>query len=569
MRRVFVFLIAVTLLLAAAFTVSAATSAKEVNAVASVSPDESCTVTLTVTIHLDAPIDKLTFPVPKEASAVTLNGSRVVPTLSNGAKQVSLSKYASKMTGDFTFTITYRLSDVVSRNEEGFLQLEIPLLSGFAYPVQGLDFTITLPGLVNAKPAFASGYHLSNIEQQLVFSTEGSSVTGGAVRELKDRETLVMTLSVTEEMFPQNVVVLQDFSPIHTAMIVCALVALLYWLLFLRCKFPRFPVSTTPADGYSAGQIGSILHMRGADLTMMVFSWAQLGYLLIKMDKRGRVTLYKRMDMGNERSGFEQKCFKLLFNKRNQVDTSGYHYAAVYQKIVKLSPGIGSLIHPKTGSVLLFRVLAAAVGLLGGVCLGMALGTEAAARGVIIFLMGVLGAVSSWHIQLWANDLFRMGKFRLLVALVLAGLWILFMCLSMQFETLIWVVVCQLVAGLMAAFGGRRTDAGHQLRNQTFGLYRYMYTLKKSEVIYICRLNADYFHTLAPYAMAMGIDKVFAKRFGRMKLPECPYLVTGMDANLTAAQWSKRMRAAANAMDLRRRQLPLEKFLSIVQSFRK
>ena len=569
MRRICALIFAISLILTLALGVSAASNATHVNAVASVNPNESCNVTLTVTVHLDQPIEKLTFPVPKEATAVTLNGSRVLTGISDGAKQVSLSRIAGKMAGDFTFTITYRLSDVVSTNEEGFLQLQIPLLAGFAYPVKDLDFTVTLPGEISAKPAFSSGYHQSNIEQYLTFRTEGSSVSGSSVKELKDRETLTMTLSVTEQMFPQSVIVLQDYSLIHTLMIVSAALALLYWLLFLRCGFPRFPISAAPADGYTAGQVASITRLQGADLTMMVFTWAQLGYVLMKMDKRGHVTLYKRMDMGNERSSFEQKCFKLLFGKRNQVDTSGYHYAAQYEKIEKLSPNIHPLVHPKTGSILLFRALASCLGLLGGICLGMALGAEAAARGFIIFLMALLGAFSSWHIQLWANDLFRLGKFRLTVALLLCAVWILLMCLVQQFPILIWVVVAQLMFGLMAAFGGRRTEAGRQVRNQTFGLYRYMRSLKQKDLIYICRQNPDYFHTLAPYALAMGVDRVFAKRFGNLKLPECPYLITGMDSGLTATQWRKRMRAAAYAMDLRRRQMPVEKLMGIIQALRK
>ena len=569
MRRSIALIFAFALLLALTLGTSAASSATKVNAVASVGSDESCTVTLTVTVHLDQPTEDLTFPVPREATSVTLNGSRVLTGLSDGAKQVRLSRIAGNMAGDFTFTITYRLQDVVSTNDEGFLELELPLLSGFAYPVQELDFTVTLPGEISAKPAFSSGYHQSNIEQYLSFRTEGASITGSSIKELKDRETLTMTLSVTDQMFPQSVIVLQDYTLIYVLMIVSAVLAILYWLVFLRCGLPRFPVSAAPADGYTAGQVASITRLQGADLTMMVFTWAQLGYVLMKLDKRGHVTLYKRMDMGNERSGFEQKCFKLLFGKRTQVDTSGYHYAAQYEKVAKLSPNIHPLMHPRTGSILVFRGLAASLGLLGGICLGMALGTEAAARGFLIFLTALFGAFSSWHIQLWANDLFRLGKFRLTVALLLCGLWILLMCLTQQFPVLIWVVVGQLLFGLMAAFGGRRTEAGRQVRNQTFGLYRYMRSLRQKDLIYICRQNPDYFHTLAPYALAMGVDRVFAKRFGNLKLPECPYLVTGMDSGLTAAQWSRRMRAAASAMDLRRRQMPLEKLMGIIQAIRK
>ena len=66
----------------------------------------------------------------------------------------------------------------------------------------------------------------------------------------------------------------------------------------------RIRCTAAPA-GLTAGELGSRLVHKGADLTMMVLSWAQLGYLLITMDESGRVFLHKRMEMGNERSAFD------------------------------------------------------------------------------------------------------------------------------------------------------------------------------------------------------------------------------------------------------------------------
>ena len=66
---------------------------------------------------------------------------------------------------------------------------------------------------------------------------------------------------------------------------------------------------------------------------MMVFTWAQLGYLLIQTDSGGKVLLHKRMDMGNERSLFENKIFALLFGSRQAVDATGYPYAKLSRKV--------------------------------------------------------------------------------------------------------------------------------------------------------------------------------------------------------------------------------------------
>ena len=57
--------------------------------------------------------------------------------------------------------------------------------------------------------------------------------------------------------------------------------ALLYWLLTLRTLPLVSSRASTAPEGITAGELGCRLTLTGGDLTMMVFSWAQLGYLLI------------------------------------------------------------------------------------------------------------------------------------------------------------------------------------------------------------------------------------------------------------------------------------------------
>ena len=53
------------------------------------------------------------------------------------------------------------------------------------------------------------------------------------------------------------------------------------------------------------------------------------------------------------------------------------------------------------------------------------------------------------------------------------------------------------------------------------------------------RMDPDYFHTMAPYALALGVHKRFARAFGTRKLSSCPYLTTGMDGHRTASAPSR------------------------------
>lgn len=569
MRKLIGIAVTVMLIVSLALSVSAANSATAVTATAAVGTDEGCDVTLVVTIHLDTPAEALTFPVPANAASITLNGSRVGATQTNEARLVDLTKITGGMAGEFTFTITYRLKDVVDTNEEGFLQLQVPLLSGFVYPVQKLDFSVTLPGAVNAKPAFSSGYHQANIEQDLVSTVRDSMISGSSKKALNDRETLVMTLDVTDEMFPQRVIELHDFDLMYAFMGISAALALLYWFLFLRCAPPRRVSVSAPTEGFTAGQLGTILNMQGADLTMMVLSWAQLGYIMIKLDRKDRVILYKRMEMGSERSQFEQRCYKTLFGKRTQLDTTGAYYALQCKKVQLMPPNNFTLINPKSGSPLLFRGLTALIGLFGGVCLGMVLGLESAVMGFIIFLMALFGALSSWMIQPWADDLFLLRKRKLLFALLLCALWILLSAIADMLNLGIWVVVAQLIAGLMTSFGGRRTEAGRLAMAEALGLRRYLTRIPRAQLQHICKLNPEYFHSLVPHALALGVDKRFAKRFSRDIQPPCPWLLAENTERLTAAQWSKLLRRVVRSMDARRRQLVLERFFELFHGLKR
>ena len=566
MRRIVILAVAIMLFALLAIGVGAETCATQVTYQATVSQDQSCSITVTANIHLEEPVSELTFPVPVDATNITLNGTRVGSTLTNQARHVDLKGIVGSVAGDFTINLSYYIKDVVAPDENGFLQLQIPMLSGFLYPVQKVGFTVTMPGNLSYEPAFSSGYHQTNIEQVLVYSAMNNTVTGTSNQTMKDRETLTMTVQVTEEMFPQAVIQLQDLDPYYLAMAISGVLALIYWILFLRNPLPRVNSVPTPPEGFSAGQLGSIISLQGADLTTMIFTWAQLGYLTIQTGRTERVLLHKRMDMGNERSVFEQKNFQRLFGSRSVVDTSGFRYAALYQKLAAGSGNTQGLVHPKSGSKHLFRFLMSVVGALCGVCLGLTVTVEAAVQWFPTVLLALACGCASWLIQLWADSMFSQHSGKLVLSLVLCVVWIAVSVQAGTYQLDIWIIVLQLLAGLMTTFGGRRTDAGRQLINEVLGFRLFLQTIPRTQLHHIRRQNPDYFHTLAPYALALGCDKIFAKRFGRDKQPPCPYIVGVPQEYMTATEWNKVLRRTARSMEARMRQMPIEKISGFFRS---
>ena len=569
MRKFIVWICLVCLLLSVTVTAGAANAAQSVSSHATVSHDGTCQVSLSVTIHLEQVTEDLQFPLPGKASNITVNGSRGKSRVENGLRQVNLNGVIGKAVGDFTLNFTYNLPNLIATNEAGLLELQLPILAGFAYPVQALEFSVTLPGAVSAKPAFSSGYHQANIEKDIYYTTSGATITGMAQTELKDHETLSMTLLVSEEMFPQKRVVAPDFKTVSTLTTVFYLLAFGYWVLFLR-NLPTWPRRRSqPVEGYTAGELGSLLHLQGGNLNMMVFTWAQLGYLQIRLAPNGKVTLHRHMDMGNERSAFEQRCFKLVFGRRDTVDASTYRYGAIYQKVAKLTPNLSSMVQGKSGNLLVFRGLAALAGMLCGVSVAIGLTPGAALQWLVILLLGALAMLSCWQIQLWAAHLFTPDRRPLWLALGLCGIWLILSSVAGVFSAGLGLVIWQLIVGFLAALGGRRTLAGRQAMGEILGLRRYLKSLSREQLQEICRSNPDYFHQMMPYAMALGVDKRFAKRFGKSPIEQCPYISVGADSTLRALQWRDLMRRVLTGMNTRGQVGYWQRLLSAIEVFLK
>lgn len=569
MKKWLMAIFAAVLIFATALNTSAATGASGLSCYATVASDESCQITLSVTLHLESAVDSLKLPLPAQATGITVNGSRVRASKSGDVRNVDLTKVVGNVIGDFTIAVNYTLPDVVVADEQGDLSLQLPLLSGFTHGISKMDFSVTMPGQITGDPVFSSGYHQTDIEKDMVFTVDGAVISGHFRAPLKDHETLVLSMGVTQEMFPQPVMQLQNTDFFTGAMIVCAVLALLYWLIFLRC-LPLWRQHTTqPPQGNTAGEMGCILCQQGADLSLMVLSWAQLGYLMIEPERSGKVILHKQMEMGNERSEAEQRIWRSLFAKRDRVDTGGLHYARLLLAVEKKKPNLQELIRPASGNPVVLRGLLSGIGLFGGAGLGVLLSSGGALAGLWVVVMAALGAVSCYCLLNWSCVLFLRTKVNGIVYLVICLLWLLFGITAEVFVPTLWILVGILFAGLFFTYGGRRTVLGRQTAQQILGLRRYLRTVSKTELQRLCAENPEYFHQIAPYALALNTHRRFARRFGSLPVASCPYIRYGTDHSMSAAQHSIRLEQLLKQMDRRARQLPVERLLEFVGSLKK
>lgn len=557
MRRVFVF-IAVFLLLM--LPVSAANSADSVYNQSTVASDGSCDITLTLQLKLDSVGSKIVFPLPADARDVTVNGAAASTTVSGSVRYADLSGVIAAP-GQHTLTIRYRLNDVITADKEDSLILTLSLLCGFDYPIETFGFRITLPGEPENRPLFTSTYYQESVETMMSVSSQGAVIEGRLDQRLQDHETLTMTLEVSDDMFPQPVAKRWSMDTVDILMISMAALAVLYWLLTMRCLPPRHLRRTTVPDGITAGEVGCILTGQGVDFTLMVLSWAQMGYLLIQPDDNGRVLLHKRMEMGNERDDFEIRTFNKLFGKRNIVDGTGYHYARLCRRVSKHPNGLQEQFLSHSGNPKLFRGLFAAVGALSGISLAAAFADKTGWQIVLSILLAAAGAISSWLIQDIGRAIHSRKRLCVLLGAASAAVWLLLSFSVGEWNVALCVIPAQFLAGLAALYGGRRSETGKVNTGELLGLRHYLRTMSPEEVKRNQRIDPNYFYDLAPYALALGVDRAFARNLRKIRLPQCPYLTTGMDGHLTAQEWNQLLRDTVDALDAMQKRLPIDKLL--------
>jgi hypothetical protein len=567
-RRIFALALCLCLVLGLPLTARADSAASSIQIYASVNEDGEADITMTVRLRIEEAADSLYFPLPLEATDIKLNDRGVNSTRGTSSIQVRLDNDIAQHVGDHVLTFKYKIPDVVRMVEDeqakkNRLTLILPLLSGFEYPVGSVSLTVMLPEAIEGRPVFKSTYHQDDIDKILSVTVSNNMITGLITHQLKDHETLSMTMVVPETMFDGVSTYVRIGNPEVIPMVICGVLALVYWLIFLRCYPLLRERRNSPPEGITAGELGPRLTMAGADLTAMVLSWAQMGYLTIQLDDRGRVWLHKKMNMGNERNAFEVKTFQTLFGRRDILDGTGARYAAVARKLSRLNPARKIMSHPKCGNMLIFRGLMTAVQLICGVCFAMNLSGKIAFQVLLVIVLGALGAVSGWLIQSGMYRLHLRFKLPLILSLVVSLLWIGLGIWAGQWLIGLCSVLAQLLAGLMAAYGGRRSGLGRQNATQILGLRHYFKTVERAELVRIQENDPEYFYNLLPYAMALGVEVPFARRFGKQKMAPCPYFSCGVHTSLTAEDWTRFFRETVQILDERWRREEIEQYAAI------
>ena len=511
----------------------------------------SCQISQTVTISLDGIEEELVFPLGVDAKGGTLAGYAGKKYIEDGLSVLKLQSETG-ISGVRTFTVTYRLDDLITE-EDGVQTLHLPLLSPrWDYPIQDYRFTVTLPKPCEGTLAFSSGYYGEAIEDYISLSKHETIVSGVLDEPLMDHESIDMTLSAESGYFSGHHARWSAGWVTVVIAILFAVLALLYWAKTLRD--PRLRVSSRqlPPDSVLPGDVPTLLTSGRADFTMMVFHWATLGYLSIYAGKKGRVVLKKRMEMGNERRSLERKLFYTLFARGDMCDGASLQYK---RAAVKADDALRRfwgrrLFTKNSGNPLLMQLLCcacAAVSALQSVSLLLPM---MPARWLFVLLSLPVGALLSLAVQkmpaavyLGKRALLVVGAFSALCMLLLAqpggGAMVMVLALALSIFT-----------GLVTVHGGRRSEIGTQLISQTLGFRRYLKKAEENHLRTMSHRDPQFFYWTLLYAEAMGFGGEYAGKFGEMELEPCDWYRESKPLPTTAAAFYARLRETIALLEL-------------------
>ena len=518
------FLLLLFLLLALTTGAAAAGTITDLRTDCLVAGNGSCQVTQTVTIEFTGIEQSLTIPLGANAKRASIAGYRAQKIVEDGYTLFQLKDDAG-FAGGRTFTVTYTLSGLVTETD-GEQTLNLPLLCPkWDYPIEHFSFTVTMPKDIETVPGFSSGYYGDVIEDYMTAARQGAVLLGDLDTALKDHESLTMTLALGPRYFTGTY---SGWSANWVAAAFCILFAVLalgYWFVTLRS--PRLSVSSRslPPDSALPCDLPFLLAGAKPDFNMLLCHWASLGYLSIAVDPQGHVSLLRHMYMGNERRGLECKLFAALFARADRCDGASIHYKNTAKSAAgALARFWGRRLYERgSGNVLVMRALAA-------LCSGVALLSAASfllpvlpLRWLVLVLCFVLGAAMSACVQLAAIRWYLRHVPVLALGGVCAVAMLVLGNLSGTFPLMLLAAALSALTGVLTRHGGQRSRAGGRLLGQVLGFRQFLRRVTPSHLLMRLQRDPQYFYRTLPYAEAMGLGAMFARKFGDTELDPCEW----------------------------------------------
>ena len=413
--------------------------------------------------------------------------------------------------------------DQVFDPDENSLTFNI-LSSRWARAIGSVTFQCSLPKPFDQEPVVTSGYY-----GDLPAGDTGLSVTdysfSGGLGERMAYDSLSVKLMLPEEYFRvhRTTVPVISITFLAVGMLAVLLLCLLYWRQALRSSAPTGAPRLLLPEGILPCQLPMVLDGQTVDVAAMVLEWANLGYVLLSLSGQGTVILTRNMSMGSERTPAEQALFHELFKKYDQVAAAPGRFRAAGARFrIAARKALYPVIFDRRGGNPAFVqvpcqiLLGIGVGYLSYQTLPNGPGFVALA--VFIGLIGLIYSVFLHRLTRAFASLRSFSWQTLLVWLIAAALLPVALLRGALPEYAFGLTAC-LFSAIATAPGPKRSERGTDAMSQAKGC-RTFYRQASWQRLQLFQGETNRFFQLQlPRAVALGVERQFARRFERLSVP--------------------------------------------------
>ena len=497
-----------------------------VSVTAEVAANGRATVSTVIQLNFDTVTEQVAIPLPDtDVSRVSVGSFRFSTESTDDGTNVII-KSRGGFAGVQSFLITYSVP--YSGNGGGSYSLGL-LSSRWGRVIGGCSFQVTMPRAMEEPPRIISGYYGALSEAEGGLSVTETSVSG-AVSDRMAYDSLTFEADLPEAYFTirrQNLPGV-SINYLTLAMVLVLLLMVLYWRLKLRSRRGEISQRILIPEGIPAYQLPMALDGSTCHIPALILEWANLGYLSISTAAKGVPVLTKLMSMGTERSWAEQQLFARIFGRRRRVAATPGRYSAAAARFRSESrKGLYRVIFDRTGgNPSLVQGLSWILMGLGIGVLSYRLLPDDTGFVVLAALVGIVGAGYGIFLHSAISQYAALRKVSLrgvLCWIALAVLLVLSLIAGALPEMSVGALAV-LFSGVATASGPRRSQRGVDAMTQTKGHRLFLRQVSWQRLQVFQGRDSRFFQNYLPQAVALGMDRSFAKRFERLMIPQPEWL---------------------------------------------
>ena len=446
-------------------------------------------------------------------------------------------------TGRKSYTISYNY-DIGADTNEGYDEFYFNLVGdGWEIPINKASFSVTVPcALSEAQIWVTYGRRGSTAQVPFNVKNNGSSITiTGTVDNINAGEAVTIRVQLPDSWY-ESARTAWDFRSLFTTLgftvsLICVALAALAWIFAGRDRVPIVTARFEAPDGLSPLPVGYVAdgQVDDKDITSMIYYWADAGYLSIAEPKKNKFEFTKLKDLPKDTPSFERKLFDGLFKRGDVVSIKDLERSNFADVVVRTKISTGSYFRKeraledsksKALSALFFAVSIIPMALF---ILGTFLQEYSVQYGFFLSFPAVAfclinNAIIRSVIRKWYVTKSKIASIvgclipSVVIFLILSSV-LGFVELQMNFSLLLVCVLCSTATGFFSAIIVRRSEYGNKLLEQILGYREFIQKVTIDELKLMIKDNPDYYYKVLSYAIVLGLEDTWAKKFASITVP--------------------------------------------------